>query len=104
MLLVATSSGLGPGYHGVDDLAVLIQAGHAGAARDHLLSVLDRLGRHPAGGARHHGCGAARRTGRDVWAHPDRFFLNSAIAKERRAPLAPAGHTPRRRGRPPAPG
>ncbi len=33
----------------------------------------------------------ARRTGRDVWAHPDRFFLNSAIARQRRAPLAPAG-------------
>ncbi|HEU5284981.1 MAG TPA: tryptophan halogenase family protein, partial [Sphingomicrobium sp.] len=31
----------------------------------------------------------ARRTGRDVWAHPDRFFLNSAIARERRAPVAP---------------
>ena len=30
----------------------------------------------------------ARRTGRDVWAHPDRFFLNSAIAKECRAPVA----------------
>ena len=39
----------------------------------------------------------ARRTGRDVWAHPDRFFLNSAIAKERRSPAAtnvpyPAGY------------
>ena len=32
----------------------------------------------------------ARRTGRDVWAHPDRFFLNSAIARERRAPVAAA--------------
>ena len=29
----------------------------------------------------------ARRTGRDVWAHPDRFFLNSAIARQRRAPV-----------------
>jgi len=28
----------------------------------------------------------ARRTGRDVWAHPDRFFLNTAIAHQRRAP------------------
>ncbi|MGI8611328.1 MAG: tryptophan halogenase family protein [Sphingomicrobium sp.] len=32
----------------------------------------------------------ARRTGRDVWAHPDRFFLNSAIAQQRRAPVAAA--------------
>ena len=39
----------------------------------------------------------ARRTGRDVWAHPDRFFLNSAIAHQRRSPAAsdvpyPAGY------------
>lgn len=32
----------------------------------------------------------ARRTGRDVWAHPDRFFLPTALAHQRRAPLAPA--------------
>jgi tryptophan 6-halogenase len=32
----------------------------------------------------------ARRTGRDVWAHPDRFFLPAKIAAERRAPIAPA--------------
>lgn len=32
----------------------------------------------------------ARRTGRDVWAHPDRFFLPAKIAAERRAPVAPA--------------
>ena len=31
----------------------------------------------------------ARRTGRDVWAHPDRFFLPTALAHQRRAPLAP---------------
>ncbi|HEV7233242.1 MAG TPA: tryptophan halogenase family protein, partial [Sphingorhabdus sp.] len=31
----------------------------------------------------------ARRTGRDVCAHPDRFFLPTRIAAERRAPLAP---------------
>ena len=31
----------------------------------------------------------ARRTGRDVWAHPDRFFLPAKIAAERRAPVAP---------------
>ncbi|MBL0923714.1 MAG: tryptophan 7-halogenase [Sphingomonadaceae bacterium] len=31
----------------------------------------------------------ARRTGRDVCAHPDRFFLPTRIATERRAPLAP---------------
>jgi tryptophan 6-halogenase len=31
----------------------------------------------------------ARRTGRDVPAHPDRFFLPTRIADERRAPLAP---------------
>jgi len=30
----------------------------------------------------------ARRTGRDVWAHPDRFFLGTAIAHQRRAPVA----------------
>jgi tryptophan 6-halogenase len=32
----------------------------------------------------------ARRTGRDVFAHPDRFFLPARIAAERRAPLAPS--------------
>jgi tryptophan 6-halogenase len=32
----------------------------------------------------------ARRTGRDVFAHPDRFFLPARIAAERRAPIAPA--------------
>ncbi len=31
----------------------------------------------------------ARRTGRDVWAHPDRFFLPTALARQCRAPLAP---------------
>jgi 2-polyprenyl-6-methoxyphenol hydroxylase-like FAD-dependent oxidoreductase len=31
----------------------------------------------------------ARRTGRDVFAHPDRFFLPARIAAERRAPVAP---------------
>ncbi len=33
----------------------------------------------------------ARRTGRDVPAHPDSFFLNTRLAAEGRAPLAPAG-------------
>ncbi|MEO8548192.1 MAG: tryptophan halogenase family protein [Sphingomicrobium sp.] len=33
----------------------------------------------------------ARRTGRDVWAHPDRFFLGTAIAHQRRAPIAEPG-------------
>ena len=32
----------------------------------------------------------ARRTGRDVWAHPDRFFLTARLAAEGRAPTAPA--------------
>ncbi len=32
----------------------------------------------------------ARRTGRDVCAHPDRFFIPARLAAERRAPLAPA--------------
>ena len=32
----------------------------------------------------------ARRTGRDVWAHPDRFFVPAKLAQERRAPIAPA--------------
>ena len=32
----------------------------------------------------------ARRTGRDVWAHPDRFFVPARLAAERKAPLAPA--------------
>ncbi len=32
----------------------------------------------------------ARRTGRDVWAHPDRFFLPAHLAAQRRAPIAPA--------------
>ncbi len=31
----------------------------------------------------------ARRTGRDVWAHPDRFFVSAKLAEERRAPIAP---------------
>ncbi len=31
----------------------------------------------------------ARRTGRDVWAHPDRFFLPARIAAEKRAPVPP---------------
>jgi tryptophan 6-halogenase len=31
----------------------------------------------------------ARRSGRDVWAHPDRFFLSARIAKEKRAPVPP---------------
>ena len=31
----------------------------------------------------------ARRTGRDVCAHPDRFFLPARIAADRRAPVAP---------------
>jgi tryptophan 6-halogenase len=30
----------------------------------------------------------ARRTGRDVWAHPDRFFISAKLAMERRGPLA----------------
>ena len=30
----------------------------------------------------------ARRTGRDVWAHPDRFFLPTQIAADRLAPVA----------------
>ncbi len=32
----------------------------------------------------------ARRTGRDVWAHPDRFFLTARLARERLGPIAPA--------------
>ncbi len=32
----------------------------------------------------------AKRTGRNVWAHPDRFFLPAKLAEERRAPLASA--------------
>ena len=31
----------------------------------------------------------ARRTGRDVHAHPDRFFLPTALAHQRKAPVAP---------------
>ena len=31
----------------------------------------------------------ARRTGRDVWAHPDRFFLPAKLAAQRRAPVVP---------------
>lgn len=30
----------------------------------------------------------ARRTGRNVWAHPDRFFLNAHLSAQGRAPLA----------------
>lgn len=35
-----------------------------------------------------HGAARARRTGRDVPAHPDRFFLNSRLAESERSPLA----------------
>lgn len=35
-----------------------------------------------------HAAALARRTGRDVPAHPDRFFLNSWLARHGRAPLA----------------
>ncbi len=40
---------------------------------------------------------AARRLGADVPAHPDRFFLNAALASAARAPIAPA-HFPFRIG------
>ncbi len=30
----------------------------------------------------------ARRSGRDVWAHPDRFFVSAELAKQRRGPIA----------------
>jgi 2-polyprenyl-6-methoxyphenol hydroxylase-like FAD-dependent oxidoreductase len=33
----------------------------------------------------------ARRTGRDVWAHPDRFFLGARLAAEHRAPKQASG-------------
>lgn len=36
-----------------------------------------------------HACARARRTARDVFAHPDRFFLNSRLAERGLAPLAP---------------
>jgi tryptophan 6-halogenase len=29
----------------------------------------------------------ARRTGRDVWAHPDRFFISAKLAEQRRGPI-----------------
>ncbi len=32
----------------------------------------------------------ARRTGRDVWAHPDRFFLTAQLAHDRLAPITPS--------------
>lgn len=35
----------------------------------------------------------ARRTGRDVWAHPDRFFLLARLAEQRRGPI-PAENFP----------
>jgi tryptophan 6-halogenase len=35
----------------------------------------------------------ARRTGRDVWAHPDRFFISARLAAERRGPI-PAENFP----------
>jgi hypothetical protein len=40
-----------------------------------------------------HASALARRTGADVPAHPDRFFLNARLAAERRAPL-PAANFP----------
>ncbi|SEL98118.1 Tryptophan halogenase [Sphingomonas palmae] len=36
-----------------------------------------------------HACALARRTGRAVDAHPDRFFLNTRLAEAHRAPIAP---------------
>lgn len=36
----------------------------------------------------------ARRTGRDVWAHPDRYFLPALLAKERRGPIASSATVP----------
>jgi tryptophan 6-halogenase len=36
----------------------------------------------------------ARRTGRDVWAHPDRYFLPAALAAARRGPIAREADTP----------
>lgn len=35
----------------------------------------------------------ARRTGRDVWAHPDRFFVSEALARQRLGPI-PADNFP----------
>ncbi len=32
----------------------------------------------------------AKRTGRDVWAHPDRFFISAKLAEENRGPIADA--------------
>jgi len=37
----------------------------------------------------------ARRTGRDVWAHPDRYFLPALLANERRGPIAHSAEAPR---------
>ncbi len=36
----------------------------------------------------------ARRTGRDVWAHPDRYFLPALLASERRGPIAQSAEAP----------
>jgi tryptophan 6-halogenase len=36
----------------------------------------------------------ARRTGRDVWAHPDRYFLPTALAAARRGPVASLAGAP----------
>lgn len=36
-----------------------------------------------------HASALARRTGRDVDAHPDRYFLNTRLAEAQRAPIAP---------------
>lgn len=36
----------------------------------------------------------ARRTGRDVWAHPDRYFLPALLASERRGPIAHSAAAP----------
>lgn len=36
----------------------------------------------------------ARRTGRDVWAHPDRYFLPTLLASERRGPIAHSAGAP----------
>lgn len=47
MLRVALASGLGPGFHRVNDMALQVQLSRPGAARDHLLSVLDLLDTQP---------------------------------------------------------
>lgn len=86
MLEVARAAGLGQGLHTVADLAVRVQANRPGSARDHLLSVLDRLSAHPEIIATLDRLlaldGDRNRTARALRVHPN--TVNNRLAKAQR--------------------